>query len=201
MVLDTLKSLSQYEVIGYLDDSGDLQAKTINGLSVLGTISQLKDLVSQKKIEGAIIGVGNTDMKARDAIFKKTKQIGINLINVINPSSIISQSCSIEEGVFIGPKAIIGPGSVMGKNGVVYAGAIIEHDNKIEDNVYISPGVILSGKVTVKKDTFIGSGAVVIPGLTLGSNVTIGAGAVVIENIPDNVVAVGVPAKVIKTKN
>ena len=38
-----------------------------------------------------------------------------------------------------------------------------------------------------------------LPGVTIGSNVIIGAGAVVSKNIPDNSVAVGIPARVIKT--
>ena len=44
----------------------------------------------------------------------------------------------------------------------------------------------------------IGGSVTILPGVTIGSNVTIGAGSVVTRDIPDNVVAVGTPCKVIK---
>ena len=47
-------------------------------------------------------------------------------------------------------------------------------------------GIVFGGSVTI------------LPGVTIGSNVTIGAGSVVTRDIPDNVVAVGNPCKVIK---
>ncbi|MBA7532225.1 Maltose O-acetyltransferase [subsurface metagenome] len=48
--------------------------------------------------------------------------------------------------------------------------------------------------------SFIGIGATMILGIKIGKNVTIGAGSVVIKDIPDNVIALGNPAKIIKSK-
>ena len=45
---------------------------------------------------------------------------------------------------------------------------------------------------------WIGAGVQVLPGVTIGSNVVIGAGAVVVNDIPDNVVAVGNPCRVLR---
>ena len=54
------------------------------------------------------------------------------------------------------------------------------------------------GKVVLKKSCKIGSHSTVLPGVTIGENSIIGAHSLVNGDIPDNVVAVGVPAKVIK---
>jgi acetyltransferase-like isoleucine patch superfamily enzyme len=54
------------------------------------------------------------------------------------------------------------------------------------------------GKVVLKKNCKIGSHSVIVPGVTVGENTVIGAMSFVNGDIPDNVVAVGVPAKVIK---
>jgi acetyltransferase-like isoleucine patch superfamily enzyme len=54
------------------------------------------------------------------------------------------------------------------------------------------------GQVVLKKNCRIGSHSVVMPGITVGENSIIGACSFVNQNIPANVVAVGVPAKVIK---
>ena len=53
--------------------------------------------------------------------------------------------------------------------------------------------------ITVGNNVWIGAGVCVMPGVTIGNNVVIGSGSVVVKDIPDNVVAVGKPAKVIKT--
>jgi len=54
------------------------------------------------------------------------------------------------------------------------------------------------GKVVLRKNCRIGSHSVVMPGVTIGENSIIGAFSFVNRDIPDNVIAVGVPAKVIK---
>lgn len=54
-------------------------------------------------------------------------------------------------------------------------------------------------QIKIGDNVYIGQNALIMPGVTIGSNVIIGAGAVVTRNIPDNVVAVGVPATVKKS--
>lgn len=53
--------------------------------------------------------------------------------------------------------------------------------------------------VTIGDNVWIGGSVTILPGVTIGNNVTIGAGSVVTKDIPDNVVAVGNPCRVIKT--
>ena len=53
--------------------------------------------------------------------------------------------------------------------------------------------------ITIKDGAHIGIGSIILPGVTIGKGAVIGAGAVVTKDIPDNCLAVGVPAKVIKT--
>ena len=55
-----------------------------------------------------------------------------------------------------------------------------------------------TGKVILKKNSRIGSHSVIMPGVTVGENSVIGAFSFVNSDIPDDVIAVGVPAKVIK---
>lgn len=55
------------------------------------------------------------------------------------------------------------------------------------------------GKVIIKDGAHIGIGAIILPGVTIGEGAIVGAGAVVSKDIPDYAVAVGIPAKVVKS--
>lgn len=61
------------------------------------------------------------------------------------------------------------------------------------------PGLNVFGKITIGNNVFIGEDAMIMYGVTIGDNVVIGARSVVTKDIPSNSVAVGVPAKVIKS--
>lgn len=87
----------------------------------------------------------------------------------------------------------------------------------IGNNVFIAPnvGIYTAGHpihktprntgyeygiaITIGNDVWIGGNVVITPGVNIGSNVVIGAGSVVTKDIPDNSVAVGNPARVIRT--
>lgn len=84
----------------------------------------------------------------------------------------------------------------------------------LEDGVFIGPGAkiltehhpeepalrhrLLVEPVVIRRNAWIGAGAVILPGVTVGENAIVGAGAVVTKNVPDNAVAAGVPAKVLR---
>ena len=86
----------------------------------------------------------------------------------------------------------------------------------IGDNVMIDPNVTITTvghplspkkrrdhigqakKIIIGNDIWLGANVTILPGVTIGDNVVVGAGAVVTKDIPDNSLALGVPAKVVK---
>lgn len=61
------------------------------------------------------------------------------------------------------------------------------------------PDLEITKPIMIGNDVYIGNNVLIMPGGSIGNNVIVGAGAVVTKHIPDNSVAVGVPARVIKT--
>lgn len=113
---------------------------------------------------------------------------------------------------------LIKKGLTIGKDFKRMGGVVIDSSHcwhiKIGDNVTMAPRVhILAhdastkmllnytrvSNVKIGNNVFIGAGTIVLPGVTIGNNVVIGAGSVVSKDIPNNSVAVGSPAKVIKS--
>jgi serine acetyltransferase len=74
----------------------------------------------------------------------------------------------------------------------------VGHEANIGDYSAFMPTCNISGEVQIGGGNFWGTGVKIINRCTVGENVVIGAGAVVIADVPDNVTAVGVPAKVKK---
>lgn len=75
---------------------------------------------------------------------------------------------------------------------VTHDGGTLLYRNRVPDLEITKP-------IVVGNDVYIGNNVIILPGVTIGNNVVIGAGAVITKDIPDNSVAVGIPAKVIKT--
>ena len=75
---------------------------------------------------------------------------------------------------------------------ITHDGGTLLYRNQIPDLEITKP-------ITVGNNVYIGNNVIILPGVAIGNNVVIGAGAVVSKDIPDNSVAVGVLARVIKT--
>ena len=116
----------------------------------------------------------------------------------IDKTALISEFSSIGAGSMVFQRSIVQARTSIGIHAIINTAAQIDHDCKIGDFVHIAPACVLCGFVTVGSGSNLGANTTVIPGVTIGKNVVTGAGAVVVTDLPDNCLAVGVPAKVIK---
>lgn len=116
----------------------------------------------------------------------------------IHPSAIVAPTAKIGEGTVVMPGAIINADAIIGKHCIINTGASVDHECVIGDYCHIAPHATLCGQVIVGEGTIMGVGSCAIPCINIGKWCTIGAGATVVKDFPDNVIAVGVPARVIK---
>ena len=198
VVISILKKINNFEIAGIVDNYKS--ESFISGIKIIGTDDDLKDIY-KSGIHNALITVGSIkDNTKRYRLFNMAKEIGYKFPVIISLEAIVDESVKIGEGTVIMPGSIINIDSSIGKNGIINTGSIIEHDCKIRNHCHIAPGVHISGAVNIGELSFIGIGATMIQGIKIGRNVTIGAGSVILKDIPDNVIAVGNPAKVINNK-
>jgi UDP-perosamine 4-acetyltransferase len=196
VVISVLKKLQQFEIVGIVDNYK--KSNIISKVNIIGTDDDIKEIY-YSGINNAIVTVGSVkDNKKRFRLFNMAKEIGFKFPKIISPEAVVSDNVKIGEGTVIMPGSIINTDTKIGKNCIINSGAIIEHDCNIKDHCHIAPGVHISGSVEIEELTFIGIGSIIIQGLKIGKKVTIGAGSVIISNIPDNVIVVGNPAKIIK---
>ncbi len=110
----------------------------------------------------------------------------------------------IDQETFIGPGvSITGPGDVkIGKRCLIAAntGIFANNHNFADPTKYIAEQGITCKGIVIEDDCWLGHGVTVLDGVTIGKGSVIGAGAVVTKDIPPYSVAVGIPAKVVKSR-
>jgi len=145
-------------------------------------------------------------------------QVGkdVKIFNFVN-----AYGCSIDDGSKVGAFVEIQKGATIGKNCKISSHSFICEGVHIEDNVFIGHNVTFINdrfpratnedgsiqtdtdwhveETRVKRGASLGSSVTVLCGVTIGANSIIGAGSVVLKDIPENVIAAGNPARVIRS--
>jgi len=195
VVADILRLMGNYSIEGYLDNVNPHRCgELFGGASVLGGQEKLAEL-KRGGVSHLALGVGNCE--ARLKLAKVAMKSGFNLITVIHPSAIVAANACIGAGSVLCAGSVVNPEATLGLAVIVNTCASVDHECVIEDGVHISPGAHLAGKVTVGRGTTLGIGSVARDGISIGGGCIIGAGAVVVSDLPENIVAYGVPARVI----
>ena len=136
----------------------------------------------------------------------------------IGPGSNIQENCVVhveyDLPVVLGRDVTVGHGAILhgctvGDETLIGMGAIVLNGAKIGRHCLIGAGAVLAGvvepasatPVIIEDGVLVGANAVVIEGVHVGKNAVVAAGAVVVEDVPDNAVVAGCPARIIKMKD
>jgi sugar O-acyltransferase (sialic acid O-acetyltransferase NeuD family) len=170
----------------FIDD--DYTINDCFGIKVLHNESEIDNIDKVK----FIISVGSNPVRKKIGNQKPREYI-----NAIHPFSVLSKSTAIGFGNAFMAGVCINARTKIGNHCILNTNATVEHDCVLEDFVHISPGAQLGGNVYVGEGAHIGIGATIKPGVKIGKWSVVGAGAVVVNDVPDAVTVVGVPAKIL----
>ena len=146
-------------------------------------------------VQEVLVSIGYNDVR-RKVVERIAQQVTFG--TAIHPTAIVSPTAIVGEGSVVMQGAILQVETKVGRHCIVNTGASIDHECVLGDYVHVSPHATLCGDVQVGEGSWIGAGAVVIPGVRIGKWCVIGAGSVVLHDVPDGVVAVGNPCKIVK---
>jgi 2,3,4,5-tetrahydropyridine-2-carboxylate N-succinyltransferase/tetrahydrodipicolinate N-acetyltransferase len=157
----------------------------------------------------------NADKITDSVVENDRRNSGVPLLDMkgvkarIEPGAIIREKVTIGEGAVIMMGAVINIGAVVGKGTMIDMGAVLGGRAIVGERCHIGAGTVLAGvvepasatPVIVEDGVLIGANAVVIEGVHVGKNAVVAAGAVVIEDVPENAVVAGSPARIVKMKD
>ncbi len=195
-VFNILKLDKSVNVVAFLDDNREKHGTEKYGRPIAGALADIEEIAQRLGITAAIPAVGNNRFRA--SIAKRLRQANLEILRAIHPYTFIEETATIAEGAIIEMGVLIHPEARIGRSAFIGGSSVIAHDCTIEDFVLIGGGVVFGGNVTIGAFSTIGVGTILQPQVRVGRNVTTGIGAVVVKDLPDNAVAVGVPAKIIR---
>lgn len=179
-------------VVGFLDDTPQLQGWQYQGIPVLGPLDSIAGVAH----DGVIVAIG--DNRARRQIFLGLQARGFNLVSVVHPTAALALDVQMGPGCYVGANAVVGVATRIGANVIVNGGSCIGHHNRIGDHCHVATGANSTRGACIGEGTLVGAGVTVLPGCSIGSWSVVGGGAVVARNVGDGVLAVGSPARAIR---
>jgi sugar O-acyltransferase (sialic acid O-acetyltransferase NeuD family) len=158
---EAISGLPELKLFGFLDDRWpDLPA--VGKFPVLGTI---KDLAGQRLLADAVvIAIGHN--VSRKAVFELAQAAGFELPNVIHPRAYLAHDVVLGHGVTVMAGAIVGCNSALGDGCLINAGAVLDHDCRVERFAHAGIASSMGGGATLASGALLRQGEVLAAGRT-----------------------------------
>lgn len=184
---------SQYNVAGFTVNNDYLTKTTFKDLPVVAFEEVEKYFPTNRYLLFAPI-TGTKMNNNRKKIYLEGKSKGYQFASYISSKATIFDN-EIGENCFILEDNTLQPFTKIGNNVILWSGNHIGHHSIIEDHVFFTSHVVLSGHCHVKERVWIGVNATIRDGITLGEGSLIAMGSLITKNTDNNGVYMGSPAK------
>jgi len=197
--IDIIERGAKYKIVGIIDSIADI-GSTIFGYKVIGRQEEIIALKIKYNIEAGFITIGDNYSRCfvRDCILSLIPDF--TFINAIHPSASIGRNTKLGVGIVMMAGVVVNPDSEIEDFCILNTGAQLEHNCHMGAFSHLSAGSITGGKVKIGQFSTITLGVTIVDRVTIGTNTVVGSGAVVLNDLPDNVLAYGNPAVVIRSR-
>lgn len=195
-VMDVLRFLPEFRLVALIDEDDSLWNTELQGYPVYG-VERLSDAVHKGEIQAVAVSLHS---EHRRKVARRLKEAcpGLSFPALVHPNAYIGQGVVVEDGVLVEAGAVVGNSTVLREGVIVDVGVVISHHCDVGAFTHLAPRCTLSGAVNIKEHAVIMAGAVIANTATIGRNVMVTPGSVVAsDNIPDDVIVQGNPARVI----
>jgi sugar O-acyltransferase (sialic acid O-acetyltransferase NeuD family) len=147
-----------------------------------------------------VVAIGDNFKRASVVARLDAERARLALATVVHPMASVARDASIGEGSILLAGAVVANACALGRGVLLGSNSSVDHDGFLGDFASLAPGATVAGTVQIGMRTALGVGANVVHRVMIGADAVVGAGALVVDDIPDRVVAFGVPARVVRTR-
>ena len=199
-VVGVIEAEGKYEIAGFIDSIRPVGSKMF-GYRILGREEDLLRIAQEMDVEDGLVCIGDNFQRRAFSGRIKAKLPDFSFIVSTHPAAAVASRASVGQGTVIMAQAAINPGCRIGEGCIVNTNASLDHGSVMEDYSSLGPGATTGGRACIGLCSAVGLGACILEKAKIGNHAVIGAGAVVNKDIGNNVVAFGVPAKVVRRRN
>lgn len=189
-IADVAAEMDGFQIAGFIENRD--RSRCERPLQSL-PVHWVDELVSLAGTHQVICGLGTT---LREQFTDQADALGVRYATLIHPTARVSPTSTLDAGCIVSVRSVIAAHSHLARHVSVNRGALIGHHTRIDEFVTVGPGANIAGNCIIGPRTYVGMGAIVIDHITIGAGCVIGAGAVVTKDLPDRVLAVGIPARI-----
>jgi sugar O-acyltransferase (sialic acid O-acetyltransferase NeuD family) len=186
---------ARWQLAGYLDEDPTRRGTDVDGLPVLGGISELDRMPTAF----VVVCTGRPDdYSSRPRIVQRLCLPPTRYARIIHPSASVSATSQVGPGSVLLAGAVLTAAVTVGSHVAVMPHVTLTHDDVVADFATLASGACLGGGVQVGQCAYIGAGALVREQLRVGPHALVGMGSVVTRDVPANQVWVGAPARYLR---
>lgn len=190
-VVAEIAELNGWDEVIFFDDA----YPEIKALEVWQVVGNSENLLKRlNDFQGCVVAIGDNAIRLKK--FQLLQAQGAHFPCLVHPRAMVSGYANIASGTVMMAGAVVNAFAKVGECCILNTACTLDHDCDVGRGVHISPGANLAGAVCIGQCAWIGIGASVKQGISIGANTVVGAGACVVADLPDDVLALGVPAKI-----
>ena len=199
VIIDIFEKQGIYEIIGLLGEEKNIGTECM-GYNVMGTEDSITEILSQHPSCNVFVAIGDNFIRRKVSGKIISIAPSVEFAAAIHPSAQIGRNVHIGNGTAVMAGTVINSGTTIADGCIINTKASVDHDCIIGEYSAILPGATIGGNVTIGEGSVVAIGAVVKQGSVVGKNTVIGAGALLLQDLGDNILAYGSPAKVVKNR-
>jgi sugar O-acyltransferase (sialic acid O-acetyltransferase NeuD family) len=183
---------NSWDRIVFIDDIADEKMKS-------GTeVYNFEKFSMTFPFENAKIVIALGEPKYRHELRNRVLARNYTLQTLVHPTALIGTDSHLGNGAIVQYNCVVSCNAILGENTLMLFMSCVGHDSIIGSDTVISRHASLSGSCTVGDRTYISVSVPVKEKISIGSDTIVGMGSVVLRDIPDNVIALGNPARPMK---
>lgn len=199
VIIDIFEKEGSTKILGLLDEVKSIGEKTL-GYPIIGKEEDLPNLIKRHPKCQLFIAIG--DNWVRSSVKDRINALLPNMkfANAVHPSAQLGKNVVLGEGIAIMAGCIVNSDTSISDFVIINTKASVDHDNELSRFSSIAPNATTGGNVSIGEYASISISATIKHGISIGANSLIGAGSVVLNDIKDNTLVYGLPAKEIRTR-